>query len=290
MSSLGLGTSKGLPPLVSRRIEQFISNKETSEAGQLANFMVSMVESSFEDQLAMLIAPTVNTRLEKAVEVITKQVTTVKNQLKIVTKGVVRRTEGIRQFPRFRPQGTNDEESQGEDDVGELAKRIESAQLSPEAAGVVQKEMKRLRRMQPAQAEYGVCRTYIENILDVPWVVSTDDQLDASMLARARKQLNDDHYGLDQIKRRLLEYLAVLRLKSQLNQEQSESQTTTEKDHSKTSKKFADKSPILLLVGPPGTGKTSLAKSVATALGRKFHRISLGGVRDEAEIRGHRRT
>lgn len=140
----------------------------------------------------------------------------------------------------------------------------------------------------------------------IPWNKVTDDKLDATTLARARKQLDDDHFGLQKIKKRLLEYLAVLRLKEQLKAEAAAKQAAmnTNKELIKASdlaegkipppppavKRLVDKSPILLLVGPPGVGKTSLAKSVATALGRKFHRISLGGVRDEAEIRGHRRT
>lgn len=152
----------------------------------------------------------------------------------------------------------------------------------------------------------------------MPWTVSTNDQLDATTLDRARKQLDEDHYGLEKIKCRLLEYLAVLRLKRMINDEneakeaaleQSQSSNGQEHDHGyegsqhstdlspnaadktkKGGRELVDKSPILLLVGPPGTGKTSLARSVATALNRKFHRISLGGVRDEAEIRGHRRT
>lgn len=140
----------------------------------------------------------------------------------------------------------------------------------------------------------------------------TEDNLDNTTLARARKQLDDDHYGLEKIKKRLLEYLAVLRLKHQLELERelSEPKAEAETDGKELVKasdvkqgtvfelpppnsskqRIIDKSPILLLVGPPGTGKTSLAKSIAVALGRKFHRISLGGVRDEAEIRGHRRT
>ena len=129
--------------------------------------------------------------------------------------------------------------------------------------------------------------------------------MDNTALSRARKQLNDDHYGLEKIKKRLLEYLAVLRLKRQLELEREATESRSEatgKELVKASdveqaleepvakKRTVDKAPILLLVGPPGTGKTSLAKSIAMALNRKFHRISLGGVRDEAEIRGHRRT
>lgn len=150
--------------------------------------------------------------------------------------------------------------------------------------------------------------------MQIPWTITTEDQLDSSTLARARRQLNDDHYGLETIKKRLLEYLAVLRLKRQVNSENEATAKALEDQAKKleakapaentsiespptkpgqlaTQKKpLVDKSPILLLVGPPGVGKTSLARSVATALGRKFYRISLGGVRDEAEIRGHRRT
>ena len=187
--------------------------------------------------------------------------------------------------------------------------------MTPEAQKVADRELKRLKKMNPAQAEYGVCRTYIETLCDIPWTMSTEDRLGVDTLKRARKQLDDDHYGLQKIKKRLLEYLAVLRLKQAVNDDldvqiskaRLESSThedlTTQPDPNVAqpptgpphiqllqSRRCVDKSPILLLVGPPGTGKTSLAKSVATALGRKFHRISLGGVRDEAEIRGHRRT
>ena len=172
--------------------------------------------------------------------------------------------------------------------------------------------------MNPAQAEYQVCRTYLETLAEIPWSKVTEDRLDTEVISRARKQLDDDHYGLEKIKKRLLEYLAVLKLKqavgadinSQIKKlhESSESAQDLSGDNKQEKparvpqepsqaelqllekKRMLDKAPILLLVGPPGTGKTSLAKSVAAALGRKFHRISLGGVRDEAEVRGHRRT
>jgi len=212
-------------------------------------------------------------------------------------------------------QGGDEEANETE----ELKKRLDDAQLSAEAQKVATREMKRLRKMNPAQAEYQVIRNYLENLAEIPWSRVTNDRLDSATLSRARKQLDDDHYGLEKIKKRLLEYLAVLKLKQSANtnidlqikaltereslihdkeKENMESaenpsiepEPPSEELQALRNRRMIDKSPILLLVGPPGTGKTSLAKSVATALGRKFHRISLGGVRDEAEIRGHRRT
>jgi ATP-dependent Lon protease len=200
-------------------------------------------------------------------------------------------------------------------ELDELKKKIDDAGLTPEASKVATRELGRLQKMNPAQAEYQVCRNYLETLAEIPWSKVTEDHLDSTVITRARKQLNDDHYGLEKIKKRLLEYLAVLKLKQTVNanvesqitklteaakaKEQEKGESTSQAVSSPSSdvelrllekKRMLDKAPILLLVGPPGTGKTSLAKSVATALGRKFHRISLGGVRDEAEIRGHRRT
>ncbi len=148
-------------------------------------------------------------------------------------------------------------------DVGELRKRLEEADLPEEVHKVVEKEIDRLARMHPASAEYTVSRTYIEWLLDMPWNISSQDNLEIS---NVRDSLEADHYGLERVKKRILEYLAVRKLKNDM------------------------RGPILCFVGPPGVGKTSLGRSIANALGRKFVRISLGGVRDEAEIRGHRRT
>ena len=148
-------------------------------------------------------------------------------------------------------------------DVEDLRERLEKTPMNDEAKDKTRRELERLSRMAPGSPEIGVSRTYIEWMLDLPWGRSTPDNLD---LKRARRVLAEDHYGLDEVKERVIEYLAVCRIKNNM------------------------KGPVLCFVGPPGVGKTSIAKSIARALGRKFVQMSLGGVRDEAEIRGHRRT
>ncbi len=148
-------------------------------------------------------------------------------------------------------------------EIKNLREKIEAAKLPDDARKAANQELDRMQQTSPAAAEYGVARNYLDWILNLPWEKTTEDKLD---LKAAEKILNDQHFGLDKIKDRLIEFLAVLQRRKQI------------------------KGPILCLVGPPGVGKTSLGKSVADALGRKFARISLGGMRDEAEIRGHRRT
>jgi ATP-dependent Lon protease len=149
------------------------------------------------------------------------------------------------------------------DEVEELREKITAAKMPEDVEKAALKELDRMSRMSPNSAEHGVIRTYVETLAELPWSKETKDNMS---LDNAETQLNKDHYGLQKVKKRIIEYLAVLKLKQDM------------------------KGPILCLAGPPGVGKTSLGKSVATALGREFVRIALGGVRDDAEIRGHRRT
>jgi ATP-dependent Lon protease len=157
----------------------------------------------------------------------------------------------------------------GDDEGGEgaeiqlLRERLEKAELPEDVRTEAERELKRLERLPAAAPDYHVIRTYLEYVLELPWLKSSEDKLD---LAESRKILDEDHYGLEDVKERILEFLAVIKLRPDT------------------------KSPILLFVGPPGVGKTSLGRSIARALGRQFERMSLGGVRDEAELRGHRRT
>ncbi|CAK9047700.1 Lon protease (ATP-dependent protease La) [Durusdinium trenchii] len=158
--------------------------------------------------------------------------------------------------------GFADDEGE-EDQVATLREALKKAQLSPEAEKIAQRELRRLQNIQPHHPEHSVCRSYLETLAGLPWALSSKDDLD---LNTAQSILEKDHYGLEKVKRRILEFLAVQKMRKDM------------------------KGPILCLHGPPGVGKTSLGRSVAKALNRKFHRIALGGLRDEAEIRGHRRT
>ncbi|KAI9171120.1 ATP-dependent protease La [Paramyrothecium foliicola] len=331
----------GLPPGVTKRLDMLIAKREIDEAGRLADFMANLVEASHEEKLVVLAALDVKVRLTKVIELLERQVGGIKNSFKITTFTSIpvqildrlndsgnRKPGGGPNLPGMtfvappgQSHGGNDQnEDQEANELDELKRKLAAANLPAEVSKTVDRELRRLQKMMPANQEYQVTRNWLETLSEIPWAAVTEDRLGPETLVRARKQLDEDHYGLEKVKKRLIEYLAVLRLKQSIAEEVEEKirkaeveaglttrDTRDEDDASKPpaveapesdsaklqilkSQRVVDKSPILLLIGPPGVGKTSLAKSVATALGRKFHRISLGGVRDEAEIRGHRRT
>src|SRR6478609_3806639 len=167
------------------------------------------------------------------------------------------------------------ETNETEAEVNELRTKIDEANMPEEAAREARRELDRLSKLPPAAAEYGVIKTYLDWLTSLPWNKSTEGEID---IAKARQILEEDHYDLEKIKERILEYLAVRKLKIQMAAESDDAEPQVNRE------------PILCFVGPPGVGKTSLAQSIARALGRELTRMSLGGVRDEAEIRGHRRT
>ncbi len=237
------------------------------EPGALADLIASTLSIPLADKQNLLETLDVKGRLERANFLLTKELTVLELGSKIQSQ--VR--EGIDKSQReyfLREQLKAIQKELGEKDertaeIEELRQRMAQAKLPPEAMKEGERELDRLAKMPPAAAEYTVSRTYLDWLIELPWSVHTEDNLD---IAQAQKVLDEDHYDLEKVKKRILEYLSVRKLKADM------------------------KGPILCFVGPPGTGKTSVGKSIAKALGRKFIRISLGGVRDEAEIRGHRRT
>ncbi|MDA0713509.1 MAG: endopeptidase La, partial [bacterium] len=206
-------------------------------------------------------------RLIKVLELLNRQFEVLKlsNKINSQVKGEMSKTQR-EYYLRQQLKAIKEELGDKEDDEGgleELEKKLKAANLTEDGDKAAKRELRRMRNMQPSQAEYTVARTYLDWLAELPWNKLSKDKLD---LVHAQETLDADHYGLDKIKRRIVEYLAVRKLKADM------------------------KGPILCFLGPPGVGKTSLGRSIANTLGRKFHRISLGGVRDEAEIRGHRRT
>jgi ATP-dependent Lon protease len=188
------------------------------------------------------------------------------------------------------------EESEEQATINELRRKIDEAKMSDEALKEANRELSRLEKMPTASPEYSIIRTYVELLTSLPWSKSTGEKID---VPRARQVLDHDHYDLEKIKDRILEYLAVRRLKEErmAEQTQREAEAKVEAGERRPTEPLSaeatrqlNREPILCFVGPPGVGKTSLGQSIARALGRKFARMSLGGIRDEAEIRGHRRT
>lgn len=254
-----------LTPELPRGAEKMLS--EIKEPGQLADMIASTLDLSLEDKMKVLSTFSLKERLETTLELLSriKEVLSVRKEIENHLRDDVAKSQ---RETILRQQLKAIQKELGEDDyktadIETLEKKLEEADLPEEAKEMAERELNRLRAMNPAQAEYMVSKTYLEWLGNLPWTKATEDQLD---LDHVNDILNEDHYGLDKVKTRIIEYLAVRKLNP------------------------SKKGPILCFVGPPGVGKTSLGRSIARALGRKFVRISLGGVRDEAEIRGHRRT
>jgi ATP-dependent Lon protease len=235
--------------------------------GALADLVAANLDAPVEEKSQLIETVDIKERIRKVLRLLTRQLEILKMRERINSQikeemGKNQREYVLRQqLKAIKEELGEDEGDQG--DLDGLEERIAKAELPSEADQVAKKQLKRLRTMQVGSAEYTVVRTYLDWILDLPWHDATDDNMDIS---EVRQVLDEDHYGLEKVKKRIVEYLAVRKLK---------------KDK---------KGPILCLLGPPGVGKTSLGKSIARALGRKFVRVSLGGVHDEAAIRGHRRT
>jgi len=239
----------------------------SSNADHLADFVASNLNVSLQKKQELLETLSVRDRLKELTTLLNNELQVVELGQKIQSEVQSEMTRNQREFFLRKQLDAIRHELGDEDEhtveIKELRGRLEQMKMPQQAREAAERELDRLGKMPPAAAEYTVSRTYIEWLLDLPWEVSTADNLD---IAAARTVLDADHYGLQKIKERILEYLAVRRLKADM------------------------KGPILCFVGPPGVGKTSLGQSIAHALGRKFVRLSLGGIRDEAEIRGHRRT
>lgn len=246
--------------------------KVIRDPGRLADKIVSILNVQVSEKQSILEIPDVQKRLTSATILVNKEIQRMEVGEKIQSQVQDSINKNQREY-FLREQLKAIRKELGEDDTGmdtkELEEKIEKSNLPEEVLKVARKELTRLERISPQSPEYTVSRTYLEWLVELPWSVSTDDQVD---ITKAEQILNEDHYGLEKIKERILEYLAVRKLKQQ-------------KDP-----KAGVKGPILCFIGPPGVGKTSVGMSIARAMGRKFYRMSLGGVRDEAEIRGHRRT
>ncbi len=236
-------------------------------ASQLADFIAGMMDISAEEKQQLLETFDLKTRLDRILELMSHRIEALK-----VSRDIEQKTrESIGDANRkalLREQMRSIRKELGEEDEGtaeaeELDKAIAEAKMPEEVEKQARKELKRLERMPEAAAEHSMIRGYLEWLTELPWKEEPQPPID---VAQARRVLDEDHYGLEKIKRRILEYLAVRKLNPN------------------------GKSPILCFVGPPGVGKTSLGQSIAKATGRKFQRVSLGGVHDEAEVRGHRRT
>ncbi|MBD3257685.1 endopeptidase La, partial [candidate division GN15 bacterium] len=253
-----------LAPYLNEEFHVSAINQETPS--KLTDFIASNLNVSTEQRQRILEELNVTERARRLYQAITKEIEVLELSQKIQAQAANELGKSQRHYIlREQLKAIKKELGEADDtgDIEEFEKKIEAADMPEVAEKAARKELDRLSHMAPSSAEYTVARTYLDWLTGLPWSISTDDSLD---LRKAKKVLDEDHYDLEKVKDRILEYLAVRKLKSDI------------------------KGPILCFVGPPGVGKTSLGRSIARAMGREFARVSLGGMRDEAEIRGHRRT
>jgi ATP-dependent Lon protease len=254
-----------LVPYLPSELELAAANVD--DPGALSHLVASTLRLKTEEKQALLEQAGVSARLRDVLRILKRELEVVELGTKIQSQVQSELEKGQREyFLRQQLKAIQEELGEGDEqqaEINELRQQIEEKNLPEDTRKAVERELSRLEKLPPAAAEYGVIRTYIDWILSLPWTETTEDNLD---LERAREILDEDHYDLEKVKERILEYLAVSKLKNDLS------------------------GPILCFVGPPGVGKTSLGQSIARTLGRRFVRLSVGGVRDEAEIRGHRRT
>ena len=254
-----------LKGLISTEVIEILDS--VNEPGRLADLVASNLRLKISESQQILETINPFERLEKVNEHLSKELEVSTMQAKIQSQAKEEMTKSQREY-FLREQlkaikaelGDIDEKTA---EISEFSQKIKAAKMPPDVEKEARKQLERLEQMHTDAAEASIVRTYLDWLVEIPWSKSTKDNLD---IKKAKKVLDEDHYNLEKVKERILEYLAVRKLKKKM------------------------KGPILCFVGPPGVGKTSLGKSIARALGRKFNRISLGGIRDEAEIRGHRRT
>ncbi|MBC7691408.1 MAG: endopeptidase La [Methylotenera sp.] len=273
------GSSEALMRTVREQLEKVISLgkvlspdilmvlDDITDPGRLADLVASNLGLKVQEAQGILETADTHERLQKIHEILAREIEVLNIQAKIRSSAKEEMTKSqkeyfLREQIRAIKNELGDTDNKGEE-INELREKVANCKMPQEVEVEAMKQLARLERMHPDASEASMLRTYIDWLTDTPWSVATPDNLD---LTRAKAILDDDHYNLDKIKERVLEYLAVRKLKDKM------------------------KGPILCFSGPPGVGKTSLGKSIARSMGREFVRISLGGVKDEAEIRGHRRT
>jgi ATP-dependent Lon protease len=255
----------GLMPNLPKETQGVLDN--VREAGSLSDLITSNLSSeqaSVADKQAILETFDVKQRVMAVSHVVQRQLELFRVRREVSTMVADEGKNQREQILRQQMKSIREELGEGEDDeIEDLREKVRAAQLPEEAMKIAKKQLGRLSGMHQQSAEFNVTRTYVEWLSDLPWQKTTTDKIDVN---DCRRCLDEDHFGLEKVKKRIVEYMAVRKLRSD------------------------KKGPILCFVGPPGVGKTSLGRSIARSMGRRYHRIALGGVRDEAEIRGHRRT